>query len=202
MIVSLLGGAGGALNALHCYLVDRKTFEASIILAGGLHGFILVFLPLLFALFVRHKSRRIQICLIPVIAYLSSWLSWIPIDFSIGAKNNEGQIFYPPWPDFGIHERFIYNLGELGKFLYSIFFGFGLVSVLLYISLTVARQITEKSSSHIFLFSILSGVLGSSVFWLTENNRHIYWYYPMLHGTIWGALVAFGRIMTNKETVN
>ena len=67
---------------------------------------------------------------------------------------------------------------------------------LLYLFLNLCRQLSQKHLSVHLLIGSLSGSLGSLSLWVELQS---WWYFSLIHGTIWGALVGFGVWKATRE---
>lgn len=87
-LIGLLGGVGGAINAWLCYArVPTETgytdFSWHIIPAGACHGGLLAVVAAGCAVLLRRQKALVRWMALPVVGWLSGWLSWIPLRLSI-----------------------------------------------------------------------------------------------------------------------
>ena len=90
------------------------------------------------------------------------------------------------WPshwDNGLWQPFVY---------------FGFVGSLYYGFLSLCRQLSQKRLSVHLLMGSLSGSLGSLLLWVEREP----WYFSLIHGTIWGALVGWGVWRAQRAAQN
>ena len=182
-LIGLLGGAGGAINALLCYLkfpVDtgpHVPFPWHIIPAGGAHGALLAAIAAGCASAVWNQRAWMRWAAAPVVGWLSGWLSWIPLQLCLHPEVGINKA--PLWPFVGN------NFKETAWGLWQYF---GLVGMLCFVGLQLLRRASPARRRPFLAVGIISGCLGSLWWWIEMKP----WYFSLIHGTIWGSLVGYG----------
>jgi hypothetical protein len=177
--VGLCGTLGGGVNAWLCYarlpvaVDDNPTFAWHLIPAGAVHGAVLALVPFAASNLLANRSVWIRLAAGPPLAWAAGFVAWTPLNRSA---------FDEPWLKslgWAFHEGWTHAL--LGPLQY-----FGLVSLLFYLVLALPNHARSRPT-HIGL-AALSGIIGSLWWWVTVGP----WYFSILHGGIWGALVGAG----------
>ena len=177
---ALFGGLGGAINAWLCYAgMPERAMEFSwwIIPAGACHGALLAALTVYAGARCAGGGRVLTWVVGAALAgWIAGWLSFIPVQLYIGDEFTWSAIIKSiAWP-FPRH----------AEALYMPYCDFGLVT-LLWIAFT-ARLGKYPGRSRLLLAGIGSGMLGSLWWWIAWEK----WYFSLIHGAIWGALVGYG----------
>lgn len=174
-----LGAAAGAANAAACWLEwpvpvpdAGDVFRWHLVPAGAIHGAILVGLALVAFDALRHASGRLRILAAPMVGWAAGYLSWIPIAASIDTERSALSIL--GWPFDG----FVGSLVAPWQ-------GFGLVSWAFYWGLILLERGPASAWAR-GLAGVAAGALGSLWFWIGMEA----WYLSLLHGAVWGLLVA------------
>ncbi len=189
-IVGLLGALGGAINAWLCYAklpapvgTSLVAFSWHVIPAGAVHGALLAMIPVAFAQGLRRRGWPLRWAAVPVIGWLCGWLPFIPINMSLDASSplragvpSLMQALF--WP----------FRSEPAEALVGLWQFFGAVGMLYYAGLNLFGVLAKPGVRPHLALAIASGVLGS--FWWWKEMAP--WYFSVLHGTIWGALVGYG----------
>ena len=179
--IILFGGLGGLINASLCYWrlpVRVEDFQWHIIPAGFFHGALLVGLTVVGAAFFSKRGHLWRIIGAVATGYVVGWITWIPIRFSITDAIQLKSVWWPVDVD---------DLGLLWAPLET----FGFVSLLLYLWLVYGARYNRA-----ILIVIFCASLGSLWFWIEWKH----WYLCLLHGAIWGGLVAIAmkKYQTNQ----
>jgi hypothetical protein len=185
---TLLGGAGGFLNALLLWLqVPEKVaeFKPIILLCGALHGAVLAACGVAAAnLALRHARLRPAIWL--AAGYVAGWLSWVPAHFFLAKNPLLNALFWP------------FTLDHPWEAAWRPFQYFGLVGLLLAVALTLAPTGARRSALGMRGLCMVSGVLGSLWFWGVFQTPMRLGYFALIHGAIWGLLVGAGLAWRRK----
>ena len=182
-LVGLLGGVGGATNAWLCYAnlpvpAGYGSFEWHIIPAGAMHGASLAMIAVGATRLLWDRSVLIRWLGLPVVGWVSGWLSYIPIGLSVGTERHWFNVLF--WP--------FVNHPQVGESLLGLWEYFGFVGAVYYALLNLWRRLTERRLPLHLVMGSLSGCLGSLWCWVSFKP----WYFSFLHGAIWGSLVGFG----------
>ncbi len=186
--VALYGGVGGAINAALCYLqwpvpaAEDATFHWHIVPAGFVHGACLAAIAVTAAQWLADRPSTTRVIGLIVVGWLAGWLSYIALHWSI---NRDGLARAIAWP-FG---------SDLGRALLAPFQYFGLVAMIAAGLLAWNRRSCAWSRDHAMWWGVAAGVLGSSWWWVACHP----WYFSLLHGAIWGALV--GRSLSSRPSL-
>ena len=184
LIAVLCGALAGAVNGFLCYagipsVVPDTQFSRTIILAGSIHGAILV--SIIFCFIFLFYNRPVWARFLGAIAcgYVSGWLSFIPIRLSI---NNA-------WNFQAFFQAFAWvSANDFREMLWVPFVFWGLVGFLYFSFLIFSRMLNSRKIGMHILIASLSGILGSLPWWIQFKP----WYFSLIHGTIWGVAVGFG----------
>ena len=207
-LIGLLGGVGGAINAWLCYTnihgepPEDPDFLWSIapilwILLGALHGGLLASVSISMTTWLFKRHWFLRIAGFPLTGWLSGWLSCIPIMFSMtvsmsrGALSASGVWEALTWP-LQVWPRFVWET------LWQPYFFFGFVGSIYYFFLSLCRQLSQKHLAVHLLMGSLSGSLGFLLLWVEREP----WYFSLIHGTIWGALVGWGVWRAQRAAQN
>ena len=194
LLVTLAGALGGAINAFLCYLdwpVPAATlpmggnvhFPFAIIPGGAVHGGALALTAFgTYALLTR-ASLWIRLAAAIPVGWVAGYLAWTAVSVAI----NDFPISNP-------HEVFFWPFGSHPVEFAEPFQNFGLVALIYYLFLVLYLH-EGRSLRASVLCAIVAGSLGSLWFWSTEN-----WYFAIIHGPIWGALVGTAAWKTAPET--
>jgi hypothetical protein len=188
MFPVVMGGLGGALNALFCLIKFPAAIPGAedvlhwhILLAGFIHGSILTVVALRAAQCLLSKNSAARLAGVLGAGYAAGWISYIPLRISINSNQTFKEILSAFWWPFSNGFNF--------DILWSPFMTFGAVSALysfLLIRLAV-RGGPQTAFAH-FGAAAISGVLGS-LWWWNGFERP---YFCLLHGVIWGVFVGLG----------
>ena len=205
--VAWLGALGGGLNATLCYLkwpvpvpglgIDGPStmhFHWSIIPGGCAHGAVLAAVPVWFAQRLERHPIMTRWIAVPVIGWLSGWWSWSMMNASmdLGGSGVIGALSVNFW------KRVLWPFdGPLmsSDRLVAPFLYFGLVGVLLAAGVTLLSASNFQRRPVAITVGVASGVAGS-LWWWSEWNR---WWFSLLHGGMWGALVGYGLWMLHTD---
>ena len=189
--IGAMGGIGGAINASLCYAGwpvapgENPGFAWHIIPAGGAHGALLALVAAGCASALWNQRAWVRWAAVPVVGWLSSWLSWIPLQLSL----------FAPTPDRGILKVLLWPFdGDVKEIVFGLWQYFGLVGMLCFAGLQLLRRASPNPRWVFLAVGIASGCLGSLWWWIEMKP----WYFSLLHGTIWGSLVGFG-IWTSRR---
>lgn len=198
--LGLFGGLGGALNAWLCYAKlpvpipggelfggPSLQFHWSIIPGGALHGALLAAIPVGYAAVSSRMPRWVQWALVPVAGWLSGWLAWAAILW-VGGFQDEGWRMLNPGAVARLITWPVAAAGHKTDAVWIPYLYFGLVGTVFSTLLLLARRAASRDAVIPILIGIASGVLGSLWWWIAWGR----WYFSLLHGTIWGALVGYG----------
>ena len=203
-LIGLLGGFGGAITAFLCFanLVNPSGselgFSSLLIPAGACHGALLAVLAVGFSHLLSRRSLPLMLTGIPIAGWIAGWLSWIPLKFYLFYDYSYGISAKFLWHPIGavradpaafvktFFEAFFWPF-RFGIDAFSMPFFLGLVVVvwLGFVAL-IERRVVPCVPWPVV--GVISGIMGSAwwhIFWSS-------WWFSMLHGTIWGALVGFG----------
>ena len=175
--VALAGGVGGAVNAALCWLhlppsrvfARSYSFQWHVVPAGFVHGTLLAWSAAALALALRRKPVWVQLAAAPFLGWLAGHYAWQPILLSFGER----------WP--GAAMTWVPPLDGLWNFWRA----FGLVPVLYFALGGIFRLLESPSLKVQIAVGVASGVVGSLPFWLSIEP----WYFSLIHGSVWGALV-------------
>ena len=194
MLIALLGGLGGAINAALAYLKFPPTeygLTWSVIPAGAVHGAVLAILMVVASRWLARRRWWLKLTGSAVAGWAAGWLSWIPMELSLidGSKGSEwgfghGHGLTPE----NIGTAFVWPLRLRAEILYAPYLFFGLVALCGSLVFAYAHGFGIRRLGVWIALGVLSGVLGSLWWWAIFKP----WYLGVLHGTIWGALVGFG----------
>ncbi len=194
--IGLMGALGGAVNAVLCYLhmptaiispgivglnADQTAsfpFPWHVIPAGALHGALLVLGSVGCARLCWNLRFKIKVTGLVITTWVVGWLSFIPLRVSV---------FHESWRE-AVTWPLASGLAGWLDALRAPVTSFGLVAGVYYLLLAVCRQLTARSRSWQMVMGAASGVLGSLYWWASFHR----WYFSVLHGVIWGALVGYG----------
>ena len=186
-----MGGLGGGINATLCYAklpapvsegMFAPTLQWHIIPAGALRGALLALIAVSVAGRLWTASTCVRWLVLPVIGWVAGWLSWIPIQLSCVP---ESWLKVLVWPFNGSGLEALWGLLQY----------FGGVSLLYYFLLNICQQFSEERWWRHVLLGCASGVLGSLGFWMPSGR----WYFSLIHGAIWGALVGYGVWLAQRQ---
>jgi hypothetical protein len=179
LLLALLGGAAGAINAWLCLVqlpvpIKGIDFRWVIVPGGAVHGAVLAIVPVWVGLVVSNCRSVLRILLAAPIGWMAGYLSWIPLDrWAIGESWRNSLLW-------------LSRLDSGPGVIWAPFAYFGLVSALLFLLRIrvgavggVVRQVSCAT---------VAGVMGSLWFWIDSEP----WYFAPIHGTIWGVLVGLG----------
>ena len=176
-LIGLLGGLGGAINVWLCYVKLPGVppyftgFKSHIMLAGMAHGALLALIPVTSAWLLRSKRWWVNMLAIPIVGWVSGWLSFIPFDAYFGRSFHLVTLV---WPFF--------------RPLWTPYAYFGLVGGLYYLLLNIERLLSGNAILRHMFWGSFGGFLGSLGWWAFFKP----WWFSLIHGTIWGSLVGFG----------
>lgn len=180
-VVALAGGIGGLVNAILCYLewpmpvedTSVRGFQWHVIPAGFAHGCVLAAIPVVAAALGRHWKKPLRWAAGILVGWVAGYLSWIPLDLSIGEPLQRALI----WP--------FQNGDSAASALWVPFPYFGGVAALLYL-----WMILERGGASVWISMLAASVaagVGSFWWWASWGP----WYFSPLHGSVWGCLVGF-----------
>ena len=199
-VIGLLGGISGAINAWLCLaklpvpvdvtinVFNSTLFQWHLIPAGFAHGALLAVIAVWFSTLVWSQSALVRWILLPVVGWLSGWISYIPLDFSL--VTDKGIIFaHLFWPLRG---------GDFKEAVFGLWQYFGIVSAVYYLCLNLGRRLSDRRLIVHLAIATLSGSLGSLWWWIEFKP----WYFSVIHGMIWGSLVGFGVWKSQREILS
>lgn len=175
--VALGGALAGATNACLCYLRlpvpvhDDPTFAWHVVPAGAFHGGVLAVAAFSVGVASSTRSLRLRLAVGLPLAWLSGFISWIPLNRSA---------FDESWAksfSWAVSQGWVPAI--LGPLQY-----FGLVALFYYVAIALYFARRRSLIAHVLLASA-AGVCGSLWWWTTVGP----WYFSVLHGAIWGAVV-------------
>jgi len=101
-VVALAGGIGGLVNAILCYLGwpvpvqdTSVAFQWHLIPAGFAHGSALAAIPVFAAALARGLKRPLRWAAGILVGWVAGYLSWIPLDLSVGQDSPTGALISP-----------------------------------------------------------------------------------------------------------
>lgn len=171
------GAAGGAVNALLCYLRvpvpigDGPEYELAwhIVLAGAVHGGVLAAGAFYAARWWAPRNAALRLVGAVLVGWVAGYLSWNALSLSIS------HTVRAPWS--------LFSDGAL-EAIRAPLDVFGAVAGLFWLAL-VTRRRPPASFGGCAIPAIACGVLGSLRWWI---EYHL-WYFSLIHGTIWGLAV-------------
>lgn len=178
--ITLLGAAGGAINAWLCYAkipvaaAENEHFKWHVIPAGAAHGAILALVTVGCASWLLHRDLAARLLVAPFIGWGAAYLSWIPLNRS---AFDDPWLKSLAWP-FG---------GDWIHGIFMVFAYFGLVTVIYYLWLVTGGLARRALGVHL-ICACAAGILGSLWWWISWKP----WFLSLIHGTIWGMLVGYG----------
>lgn len=185
LLIATAGAVGGAINAALCLakfpvpVKDDPEFKWVIVPGGAMHGAILAAIAVGAAVLMARWRWPRRLLILPIVGWVAGYLSWIPLDhWAFGDSWRESFL----WP-FGSNsppERLLHT-----------FQMFGFVAIV-YVLLAGIVGVRGSLPRHL-IPAVVAGVLGSLWFWMEFEP----WYFSVLHGTIWGALVGAAAWRTN-----
>lgn len=197
-VIALLGGVGGGINAALCYFkwpvpimttsfpsggASPMEFHWSIILGGLGHGAVLAIVPVLLIGRAAKAQVWLRCAAVPVIGWLSGWWSWSAMNASFGIADSGMLAFVSSrfwkniaWPFEG-------SMSSAVPFQY-----FGVVGACLAALLLIAGASRLAQRGTAIAIGMASGILGSLWWWIGWKP----WWFSLLHGVVWGALVGYG----------
>ncbi len=201
LLIGLLGGLGGGINATLCFFnippegEANRDFYWQVIPAGAIHGFLLSAMTIWFVCFLYDQRLFFRWIGMVLSAWIIGWISFMPIDLYMSFDTNHG------WPSVYISDIYFlkenlfknllwpfYTNDHLAIGIISPFFYFGFVGLIYYLVLNICRQLNSKSLFLQLVWGCLSGVLGSFFWWMIWKSAFL----CLIHGTIWGLLVGTG----------
>ncbi len=208
-----MGGLGGAINAALCYLrlpvavgdPSAGVFSWHIVPAGAAHGAILAAVSIVLSGIIQGRPWPVRWIGLPAIGWMTGWLSFIPIQLYITSKNFGWKFLAAKESATGlsiikIRDAILWPFahGTLLELLWLPLMYFGLVSCMYALLSAMFRKSSAMHALWPFLLvCCASGVLGSLWWWIGWKP----WYFSLIHGTIWGALVGFG-VWKSQQTVD
>lgn len=193
-LIGLLGGLGGAINASLCYFQQASDFSWDIIPAGAVHGALLAVVTIAVFNALSKRGTLVRWLGVPLSGWLAGWLSFISFGLYIASKKDmwwlNAQAGSSGLTPKEILENLFWPFTERAgvERLWMPYAYFGLVSALWYASLIACLSRTFRRPWPQMLLGALSGALGS-LWWWSDFKP---WYFSLIHGTIWGALVGYG----------
>jgi hypothetical protein len=202
-LATLLGGLGGATNALMLYtqqpmLASHKlAFCWSVVPAGALHGAVLGLVGVGMAKLALGRFWAVRLAVVAVTGWLAGWLSSPPIAvYSVSMAVPTPFRILQDCPHVGwdaprtMLRELVRRLQgqDVLDMLWGPYATFGLVS-LIYCGLLVSvPRVTARSLAVHVSLAVVSAVMGSLWWWL------VYWssWTSLVHGSVWGALVGAG----------
>ena len=198
-LIGLMGGLGGAINAALCYFKlpvsipmdvtppsQAIDFPWHVVPAGALHGALLACGSVGCAQLVWNQRLKLKLVGLLLVTWMVGWVSFIPIRLSVFRENVHDAITWP----------LASGLAHVLDVVRGPVTSFGLVAGLYYLLLALCRQLTARSLQRHVLLGALSGVAGSCYWWASFGR----WYFSLMHGTIWGALVGYGVWRAQQQT--
>lgn len=187
MLPAIMGGVGGALNALFCLIKFPAIIPGAedvlhwhILLAGFIHGSILTVIALRAAHFLLPKTSAVRWAGILGAGYAAGWISYIPLRISINSNQTLKEIMSAFWWPFSNGFNF--------DILWSPFMTFGAVTALYaFLLIRLAVRGNQTAFAH-FGAAAISGVLGSFWWWNGFERP----YFCLLHGAVWAIFVGLG----------
>jgi hypothetical protein len=196
---TILAGLASGINAWWCFagfpvrimgeeklFFDWKLFfEWQIIPMGAIHGAIISLLIIGSSIALFKKNKILTIIFTPFIGYITGFYSYAPLMWGIAPSEKFEWSFF--W------NIFVIDLNRSASFydLYAPYSIFGLVASIYYLFLCVFQLLNNKKLLYQLIIGIASGILGSLWFWIEFSNAE-FWYFSLLHGTIWGVFVGYG----------
>lgn len=188
-VIGLFGAVGGAMNAWLCYakipVPAGQSFNLPwhVVPAGAAHGGLLAVIPVVFAWGLSGSRWPMRWAALPLVGWLCGWVPFIPINLSLQVSAPFGA----QAPSL-IQALFWPFRSEPVEALVGLWQFFGAVGVLYYAGLNLFGVLAKTDARPHVALAVASGVLGS--FWWWKEMAP--WYFSLLHGTIWGALVGYG----------
>jgi hypothetical protein len=185
--VALCGALAGATNAWLCYarlpepVGGNPGFEWHLIPAGAVHGGLLAVAAFGLGRRMAKRSLALRLSAAPVLAWVAGVVSFIPLDLSAFGESWSRSLTWP------FHE------GWAGALVVPCMY-FGLVAGAYYLSLALFCRSGGSLRVHV-LCACAGGILGSLWWWISSEP----WYFSLLHGAIWGALVGTGAWTVRRD---
>ena len=192
--IAVFGALGGAINAWLCYAQlpvpimseggmlsgpSPLDFTWTTIPGGAGHGAILALLAVMLATRLARHPLPIRIAASAAAGWVAGWLSWIVLSFGMQIAE---------WP-----ETLVWPFRQewWGPWLQ-----FGLVTAIYTAALSLRSGWPGARLVPHLLCGIVSGVAGSLWWWIMSKP----WYFSIIHGTIWGALVGYAAWTCEKNS--
>ncbi len=179
--VTLGGALAGAVNAWLCYAgipepVDlHSDFKWHLIPAGALHGGALAWFAFGAAMMLSTRPTGVRLAAAIPLGWLSGYASWIPLNRSAFNESWWESLIWAiepqDWTEIGLNP--------------FVFFGF--VAALHYLWLTTHGLKSERLWVGV-AGACAAASLGSLWWWVNWER----WYFSLIHGSVWGVLVALG----------
>jgi len=176
--VGIAGALGGGVNATLCYLElpvavqeSAAKFQWHIVPAGAFHGGLLALVAFGAALLTTRLSKPLQSLVALTAGWLGGYVSWIPLHLSVTKSATEAFT----WPA---------QESTLLEMAWIPFHYFGGVATFVYLWLLKKWALVGGPWAQMLAVSA-AATLGSLWWWIEWGP----WYFSLLHGTIWGALV-------------
>lgn len=208
VVIGISGALGGAINAALCYFKlpvpvgqGDSTFSVAILPAGAAHGALLAVVSVAGWQWLRARPAVVRWGGLPVLGWVSGWLSFIPISCYISAAHVGTGLFGTGLFSGGQSQPRGMSLeGLVGALTWPFknvtglealaipFSYFGLVGLVYGLLSAVAPRFGRSGREITVAIFCAAGVLGSLWWWIDWQP----WYFSLIHGTLWGLLVGTG----------
>jgi hypothetical protein len=185
--VGALGAVGGAANASLCFaglpvpVEGNPGFGWALIPGGALHGAALAIIPLAAALILSEHRIVVRLVVSAPLGWLAGYISWIPLHrWAIDETWSHSLV----WP---------FQETSVASMVSSPFLYFGLVALIYFLALSLGG-LHRAAVVHV-AYAVSAGVLGSLWWWVDIQP----WYFSLIHGTLWGSLVALGTYAATRR---
>lgn len=194
--IAVWGGLGGAINAWLCYAhlpvpimsgggifggPSPIEFYWTTIPGGFGHGAILALMSVLLAGRLAAQPLPIRVAAAAAAGWIAGYLSWIVLSTAM---------LLGEWPDILVW--------PLDQGWWQPWLHFGLAASLYIAGLSLRPNWPGPRLVPHLLCGIASGALGSLWWWIMSTP----WYFSLIHGTIWGALVGYGVWICENSDVS